>query len=324
MSGAVTRDGRLRCSFGRDSHRHWPRLIPCNRLAIVKYQPEGSIVYSYYCDEHAETITYQNDFVERSSKGFLVKDGKGYQTEIIPLSHDKQPMMIKDMGQTLQQITWDDVRYPQRMRSYSKAPDMLAYVGDISLLDAPSLSIVGMQQPTAIGQSIAYRIAAFFARQGYIIVSGLKQGIDVSAHQGALSGGGRTIAVMDGPLGNVYPRENRKLLQSIVRRGGLLLTSFYTNKHEVYRIVEPSYLQVILSLAVIPVQTGITGKTLHACRCAQKHGRSLWVPLPIEKDELQFPECYAGIRMVLKWQEVVPFAGKENYPMLLELLRKME
>jgi len=281
-------------------------------------------VYSYYCDEHSETITYQNDFVERSSKGFLVKNEKSYHTEIIPLNHDKQPIMIKDMGQVIQQITCDDVRYPQRIRSYSKAPDMLSCVGDVSLLDAPSLSIVGMRQPTVIGQSVAYRIAAFFARQDCVIVSGLERGIDVSAHQGALSEGGRTIAVMDGPLGNVYPRENRKLLQSIVRHGGLLLTSHYTNKRSVYSIVEPSYLQVILSLAVIPVQTSVVGKTLHACRCAQMQGRGLWVPLPVERDEQQYPECYSGIRRVLQWKEALSFAGKKDYPMLLEMLRKIQ
>ena len=71
MSGSVRKDGLLRCSFGRDSHRTWPRSRPCNRLAVVKEQPEGSIVYHFLCEKHAQ-YTSPDDIAIRSPRGFRV------------------------------------------------------------------------------------------------------------------------------------------------------------------------------------------------------------------------------------------------------------
>ena len=84
MSGSVTRDGRLRCNHDRDSHTHWPRLYPCNKLAVVMYQPKGWLGPMYYCDKHAEIFLHQNDIVLRSPQGFFVKDGEGHRFQIIP------------------------------------------------------------------------------------------------------------------------------------------------------------------------------------------------------------------------------------------------
>ena len=324
MSGSTTKDGRLRCSFGRDSHAQWPSSTPCNKLAVAKHQPKGSIVYSYYCDAHVEGISNQNDIVERSSQGFLVKSGAGGGVQITPVSKDKPMQIVRGMGQAIQRIEWDDERYPERLRSFTQAPDMLSCLGDVSLLKTPSLAIIGMRQPTPLGRGIAYRLAAFFAQAGYTIVSGLAQGIDAAAHQGALSVGGRTIAVLEAPLGNTSPRENRDLAQAIVQRKGLLFTSYYTNKPVPNGVRKPTYLQAALSLVVIPVQTEIKGNTLFICRNAQTMGDDLWVPLPAELDEEQYPECYAGIRILLKWKGIVPDVDKEGYSLLLECLRSIQ
>lgn len=324
MAGSITRDGRLRCSTDRDSHAHWPRFRPCDKLAVVKHQPKGSIVYAYYCDKCAELISHQNDIVQRSPQGFWVKKEGRYLPQIIPVCEDNRPQIIKDMGQVIQRVEWDDERYPERMKSSTNAPDLLSCLGDIALLKTPSIAIVGMQQPTKLGQSIAYRLAAFFARAGYTIVSGLADGIDVAAHQGALSVGGRTVAVLENPLGNTYPTHNRDVARAIVQGKGLLFTNYYTNESVSSYIRKRAYLQAALPLVVIPIQTGVKGRTLHICRNAQIQGCELWVPFPVEWDEQESPECYVGIRRLLRWQNVVPFVGKEDYPMLLERLQRMQ
>ncbi len=55
---------------------------------------------------------------------------------------------------------------------------------------------------------------------GVTVVSGLARGIDTAAHNGALQAKGRTVAVIGCGIDIVYPSENKKLADEIVRRVG--------------------------------------------------------------------------------------------------------
>lgn len=49
------------------------------------------------------------------------------------------------------------------------------------------------------------------------VVSGLAEGIDTAAHMGAISAGGRTIAVVGTPLNKFFPAKNRELQEQLMR-----------------------------------------------------------------------------------------------------------
>ncbi|MGH8306270.1 MAG: DNA-processing protein DprA, partial [Steroidobacteraceae bacterium] len=61
-----------------------------------------------------------------------------------------------------------------------------------------------------------------FARAGLTVTSGLAVGIDAASHEGALLGGGATIAVCGTGLDRVYPAENSSLAARIRERGALV------------------------------------------------------------------------------------------------------
>src|SRR5580693_10388385 len=77
--------------------------------------------------------------------------------------------------------------------------------GDVSLLDRPSIAIVGSRRASHEGRALAAEVASELARRGLVVLSGLAAGIDATAHEAAMLEGGRTIAVIGTSLDEVYP-----------------------------------------------------------------------------------------------------------------------
>jgi DNA processing protein len=71
---------------------------------------------------------------------------------------------------------------------------------------------------------MAHRLALELAAKGFTVVSGLARGVDGAAHQGALDGGGRTVAVMGCGIDVIYPPEHRKLAEAIIAGGGAIVS----------------------------------------------------------------------------------------------------
>lgn len=91
---------------------------------------------------------------------------------------------------------------------------------------APRVAVVGARRPTPYGEAVAERLATDLARAGVVVVSGLAVGVDAAAHEGALLGGGRTIAVLGTGVDVVYPAANGPLAARILEGGGALVSQF--------------------------------------------------------------------------------------------------
>jgi DNA processing protein len=115
-----------------------------------------------------------------------------------------------------------DADYPGLLRLSPDAPAVLHVRGNPASLLEPQLAMVGSRNPTAGGRATAREFAASFARLGLTITSGLALGIDAASHEGALSGGGITIAVLGCGLDNVYPRENTALADRVAASGAVI------------------------------------------------------------------------------------------------------
>src|SRR5690349_21936080 len=106
-----------------------------------------------------------------------------------------------------------DTAYPRLLRESPDAPAALYVLGNVAALAEPQIAMVGSRNPTAGGRDTARRFAAWFARAGLSVTSGLALGIDTAAHEGALQAGGLTLAVLGCGLDVCYPRENRGLFE---------------------------------------------------------------------------------------------------------------
>jgi DNA processing protein len=118
-----------------------------------------------------------------------------------------------------------DARYPAALLRARGAPAVLFVLGDVAALSEPQIGMVGSRNPTAGGRATAREFAAFFARAGLTITSGLALGIDAACHEGALSAGGLTVAVLGHGLDDLYPAQH-KALAARVAAGGALVSEF--------------------------------------------------------------------------------------------------
>jgi DNA processing protein len=85
-----------------------------------------------------------------------------------------------------------------------------------------SVSVVGARAATAYGSHVCTELAATLAEQGWTVVSGGAYGIDGSAHRGALSADGLTVAVLASGLSYGYPRGHHELFADIAAQGVLV------------------------------------------------------------------------------------------------------
>ena len=181
---------------------------------------------------------------------------------------------LLEPGHHLLQRESDD--FPAMLREIPDAPDALFVDGDPDALHLPALAIVGSRNPTRQGKIDAYEFARHLGAAGFCIVSGLAQGIDAAAHQGALDGGGRTVAFLGHGIDTVYPASNQALAARI-RAAGALCSEFPIGlgpRRELF----PQRNRLIsgLCLGTIVVEAAQRSGSLITARLASEQGREIF------------------------------------------------
>lgn len=115
-----------------------------------------------------------------------------------------------------------DETYPFTLAQIADPPVILYTRGRLPEPNMPLLAIVGSRRATPYGKAIAHRFSMDLAKLGWGIISGMARGIDTAAHEGALDGGGYTMAVLGCGINICYPRENKKLKERIETDGCVL------------------------------------------------------------------------------------------------------
>ncbi len=168
--------------------------------------------------------------------------------------------------------------FTPRLRQIPDAPSKIFVIGDVFTNDEPAVAIVGTRKASAHGLKTAREIAVELANNGIIIVSGLAMGIDTAAHEGALSAGGKTVAVLGNGLDKIYPAQNQHLAKEILNKGGGIVSeyeagipSFKQNFIQRNRIISG------LSLAVIVVEAPERSGALATAGFAARQGREVFV-----------------------------------------------
>ncbi len=206
--------------------------------------------------------------------------------------------------------TLGDVAYPASLLNIEDPPLMLyllgAHVGHVQTatkIIANSLAIVGSRNPTPQGESNARQFAKAFAEAGICVVSGLALGVDGAAHDGALLGGGQTIAVVGTGLDRVYPKKHLALAHRVAQQG-LLISEFplgtpplMANFPRRNRIISG------LTRGTLVIEAALKSGSLITARLAAEQGKEVFA-IPGSIHSPQSRGCHALIKQGAKLVEL--------------------
>jgi DNA processing protein len=197
---------------------------------------------------------------------------------------DSELLSLSDEGIDL--LTWDDDRFPTRLRPLSDAPIVLFMRGAVKRSDENAVAIVGTREPSSAAVETATRLGRELAARGLTIISGLALGIDTAGHRGAIETG-RTIAVLGSGIRFIHPKENIELAEDIIGCGAVLSELHPNTPPRGQNLMARDRIISGLSRAVIVIEAGEKSGSLDTASKAIKQGQFVYaVPGSAGTDQL--------------------------------------
>ena len=181
-------------------------------------------------------------------------------------------------------------QYSPLLAECQDAPSFLFGLGDPDYFVRPAIAIVGSRRPSLDGLKLAERFAFELAQAGFVIVSGLAQGVDTAVHKGALAAGGRTIAVMATGIDTVYPSTNGELSAAIAKSGAVVTEFLPGSAPKRHHFRRRNRTISGLSIATVVIEAGVPSGTLITATAAAEQGRDVYA-LPWSINHKQGEGC---------------------------------
>jgi len=168
-------------------------------------------------------------------------------------------------------------KFPEKLKKIYDPPLVLFYDGNLELLSKRTcVAIVGSRKCSNYGRQVAYDFAKSLSAAGITVISGMAYGIDSSAHIGALTGEGSTVAVMGTGIDKCYPAKNKSLHEEISKRG-LLITEFGVGvKPLPYNFPRRNRIISGLCDALIVIEAGLNSGALITADFALEQGKDVY------------------------------------------------
>lgn len=239
-----------------------------NRIRLIRTENVGPMTFRQLIARF-RTATAALEALPTLAK----RGGRGRRLVVPPLSAAEQELEALDRlgGQA---IFMGETAYPSLLEKIDDAPPFLSLLGHPTILNKPIVGIVGSRNASTQGKRLARDFAHALGRAGFIIASGLANGIDAAAHTGALETG--TIASVAGGIDVIYPRENTNLYHDIATQGAVVAEQPVGTVGKARHFPRRNRIISGLSRGVLVVEATQRSGSLITARLAAEQGREVF------------------------------------------------
>ncbi|HWD94013.1 MAG TPA: DNA-processing protein DprA [Verrucomicrobiae bacterium] len=192
-------------------------------------------------------------------------------------------------------VVQSDDNYPAMLREIYDPPVVLYVKGDLTAKDKNAVAMVGSRMTTHYGIEVARKLAYQLAYIGVTVVSGGARGIDTAAHQGALSGKGRTLCVLGTGINIVFPPENGELFERIAANGAVISQYPFNRKADKQSFAIRNRIVAGMTLGTVVVEANLTSGALITANFATEYGRQVFA-VPGRIDSPRSKGCHELIK----------------------------
>jgi len=246
------------------------------------------------------------------------------------LKHPDEARLAADMAWLAEPghrlLCCTDADFPPLLEHIPQPPVALFVDGDTALLLHPQVAIVGARGATAGGLAHARRFATALAQVGFVVTSGMADGVDGAAHAAALAVDAPTVAVVGTGPDRVYPRKHQALAQAIAARGALVSEFPPGTAPRADHFPRRNRLIAGLSLGTLVIEAGLKSGSLITARLAGEQGREVFA-LPGSVHNPLARGCHRlireGVRLVEEPAELIEAMAPAARALGLELASRL-
>ncbi len=168
--------------------------------------------------------------------------------------------------------------YPKNLMEIKESPYVIFIKGNLPSNKEleKSFAIVGTRKPSKEGIDFARDIGQYLSKNSIYNISGLALGIDTEGHSMSLQ---KTGAILGQGLDlEIYPRENVKLAEMILKNNGFLLSELIPQTEiSLFSLIKRDRLQSALTSGIVIAETGIKGGTVNTFKYAREQKRKIFI-----------------------------------------------
>lgn len=243
----------------------------------------------YFADER---LLRESLSLSDSERAFVMNKSLERANEILEKCHEDN----------INVISFQDVSYPQRLKNIYDPPVTLFVKGRLPAMDEQAaIGVVGTRKATPYGIKMARKMGYELTKCGGLVVTGLAEGIDSAAAEGALRAGGACVGVLGCAIDDVFPKWNDVLYGDVTLAGAIV--SEYPPGDTINKKNFPERNRIIsgLSLGVTVIEAPFRSGALITASLALEQGREVFA-IPGNADA---PNCFGSNELIRDGAQLV-------------------